>query len=56
MSKRYYDIELGREVTIEELNRDFQELAAVGNTDCTTLSEYIHAAVYYSGVLEPIED
>ena len=56
MSKRYYDIEEGREVTREELEELFNEQLTTGDTECTTFDEYLHTAIYYACCLEPIED
>lgn len=55
--RKFYDSDYDRYYTIEELETQFEELKANGETDAETFEEYLDNCMYYNnGTLEEVEE
>lgn len=53
---KYYDIDHDEILTVEELEREYKQLAGEGETECRTFGEYLRACTDGNGSLIPFPD
>ena len=55
--RKFYDVDRDEVITIEQLEKEYNEVKAVGDTDSKTFDEYVvNCQTYNNGTLEEIKE
>ncbi len=55
--RKFYDVDRDETITIEQLEKEYNEIKAIGGTDSETFDEYIiNCLTYNNGTLEEIKE